>query len=118
MSEPAIQSLVAFMRSIAVLALDAPTQLAWLASLGLPGTPSVTDELALEFDDGYRLIPRFVANGWLSAESGGLLAPIDAALAAMSGPSNADVWAVEALESDPRWMEVRVLAREALIRLR
>ncbi|WP_189213742.1 hypothetical protein [Actinokineospora fastidiosa] len=114
MTEPHVRTLVAFLRAVAILALDAPHQRAWLASLGLPGELAVADELALEFDDGYLLLPAFISNGWLPANAREQFGPIDAALAAMSGNDHQDVWAVEALSTDQRWEEVRALARNAL----
>lgn len=117
MTGPSVGSLVAFIRSIALLALDAQSQVAWLSSLGLPGLPAVADELALEFDDGCLLLPIFVEHGWLPDGCVNFLAPIDAALDAMSSRSEADVWNVEELASSPEWEEVRSMARQALFHL-
>ncbi|WP_258904005.1 hypothetical protein [Actinokineospora sp. UTMC 2448] len=114
MTEPHVRTLVAFLRAVAILALDAPHQRAWLASLGLPGEPAVVDELAHEFDEGYLLLSAFISNGWLPANAREQFGPIDAALAATSGDGHQDVWAVEALATDNRWEEVRALARNAL----
>lgn len=116
MSEVAVRSLAAFLRSVAVLALDAPGQLGWLRSLGL-GEPGIVDEIALEFHDGYLLMWAFVGEGWLPEESRPALAELDRALTAMSGPGNADAWDVTALASDARWEHVRQLARDALSRI-
>lgn len=115
---PAACSVVGFVRSIAILALDAEGQVDWLQSLGLPGRAALADELALEFDDGFKLLPSFLNNGWLSQDIVGVVSEIDRALADMSGQANKDLWAVEALPSDPRWKEVRVLARKALVLIR
>ena len=115
MSTPSPRALVAFVRSVSVLALDAAGQLAWLASLGLPGTAALADELALEFDDGFKLLPTFISLGWIQPEAADALAELDATLARMSDPSQGDVWKVEALTSDVRWEGVRSLARDALL---
>ncbi|GAA3006507.1 hypothetical protein [Actinokineospora diospyrosa] len=117
MTELPVRPLVAFLRAVAILALDARHQLAWLGSLGLPGEPALADELALEFDAGYRLLPQFISNGWLQADVRELLDAIDAALATMSEKENRDVWAVEALATDQRWEDVRGLARSVLTSL-
>lgn len=117
MTLPAVASLAAFLRSIAILAMDTQTQVDWLNSLGLPGTAALADELALEFDDGYRLLPAFLANGWLKQDSAEALEEVARALTAMSGRENEAVWAVESLASDSRWEEVRQLARKALTRV-
>lgn len=114
MTLPAVITLAAFVRSIAILAMDARTQIEWLNSLGLPGRAALADELALEFDDGYMLLPVFLDKGWLKDHSADVLGDIARALTAMSGRENEAVWAVEALASDPRWEEVRGLARKAL----
>ncbi|MDR7328113.1 MULTISPECIES: hypothetical protein [Catenuloplanes] len=82
------------MRSVAVLALEADAQTAWLDS---SGTLPSADEPALEFDDGYRLAPTFVEHGWLDGAAMPALARIDAQLDAMSGPQNSDLWHVTAL---------------------
>lgn len=122
MSEMQVASLVAFLRSVAMLAMAAPEQVAWLNTLGLPGEAAIADELALEFNDGYLLIDTFISRGWLTANAKALFEPIDAALAAMSDPdkeatAEGDVWVVGALGEDPRWEEVRLLARRALVLL-
>ena len=57
--------LVAFVRSVAVLGLPVDVQVSWLHRRFADATP-VVDELALEFDDGFRLVPTFVELGWLS----------------------------------------------------
>ena len=99
-----------FVRAIAVLALDADGQIAWLASLG----PVAIDELALEFDDGIRLFPQFLDLGWLRADLEVALADIDRQLLDMSDASDKDLWSAKALATDTRWADLRLLARSAL----
>jgi len=103
----------AFVRNIAVLALEADAQIAWLGKKGLPPV----DELALEFDDGFRLVPTFIERGWLNATALPVLAEIDQHLSSMSGEHNADLWQVESLARRTEWDQVRTLARTALILL-
>jgi hypothetical protein len=100
----------AFVRSVAVLALEANAQIAWLAKQALPQV----DELALEFDDGFRLLPTFIERGWLNATAMPVLAEIDQRLSSMSGAHNVGLWQVEALSSRTEWDHVRASARAAL----
>lgn len=100
----------AFVRCVAVLALEADAQIAWLGETGLP----LVDELALEFDDGFRLAPTFIERGWLNATALPVLAEIDQHLGSMSAEHNASLWHVEALVSRTEWNQVRTLARTAL----
>jgi hypothetical protein len=100
----------AFVRSVAVLALEADAQSIWLGQKGLP----LVDELALEFDDGFRLVPGFIGLGWLNATALPVLAEIDQRLSSMSGEHNAGLWQVEALAERTEWDQVRALARTAL----
>jgi hypothetical protein len=102
---------------LAVLALPAKQQVAWLDSLGMPGKPALADELALEFDDGYRLVQQFVVRGWIPEGALAGLRQVDALLAEMSSPEQATVWEVAALESSDRWEEIRTRARSALFSL-
>ena len=104
--------LVAFVRSVAVLGLPVDVQVSWLHRRFADATP-VVDELALEFDDGFRLVPTFVELGWLDAAALPALEQLDAELDAMSGERNAELWHVDALTRE-EWDRVRSLAREAL----
>ena len=115
MSQPSVRTLVGFLRALAVLALPAPDQLAWLRSLGLPGEPAVLDELAMEFDDGYRLVPSFIKNGWLPESILDPLSELDRLLSGMSGTGNERVWLVDSLDSTQEWEEVRFGARKVLM---
>ena len=110
MEQPSSKFVAAFVRSVAVLALEADAQIAWLGEKGL----SPVDELALEFDDGFRLVPTFIERGWLNATALPVLAEIDQHLSSMSGEHNAGLWQVEALARTTEWDQVRALARTAL----
>ena len=82
MDEPGPKFLVAFVRSVAVLALEADAQVVWLEEKSV--APSA-DELALEFDDGFQLVPTFIERGWLNEMALPALAQLDEQLDAMSG---------------------------------
>ena len=109
MEQPGPKFVAAFVRSVAVLALEADAQIAWLGAKGFP-----LDELALEFDDGFRMMPTFIERDWLNETALRVLAEIDEHLGSMSGEHNADLWQVEALARRTEWDEVRTLARTAL----
>jgi len=108
--QPGPKFVVAFVRCVAVLALEAEGQIAWLGGKDLP----LVDELALEFDDGFRLAPTFIERGWLDATALPVLAEIDQHLNSMSGEHNAGLWQVDALARRTEWNQVRTLARTAL----
>jgi hypothetical protein len=116
-TEVAVGFLVRFLRSTAVLAMPCSDQEEWLSSLGLPGEPRYADELALEFDDGIRLLDQFVRAGLINELAAELLRVLDGLLNAMSGPDNADLWTLESLRVSPRWEAVRASARAALLAL-
>jgi hypothetical protein len=102
-----------FVRSVAVLALPATGQVAWLGSLGVD-VGDCADELALEFDDGFVMLAQFLAVELISEAVACFVLRLDDALSAMSGPANSDLWTLAALETDPRWQQVRQLAQEVL----
>jgi hypothetical protein len=112
MAELSPRLLVAFVRSVAVLGLPADAQVSWLQRLFADATP-VVDELALEFDYGFQLVPSFLEQGWLEAAALPALKRLSSQLDAMSGEQNAELWTVEALARE-HWDRVRGLAREAL----
>ena len=105
-------SLARFVRSIAILALPARDQVDWLRSLGL-GEPGFADELAMEFDDGMKLLWHFNGERWLSEETQELAKVIDRIMSEKSGSADQDFWRVDSLQS-PIWQQVRELARAAL----
>ncbi len=111
MAEVHPASLAYFVRSIAVLALSANEQLAFLA---ITGTPDVLDELALEFDAGRLLVTQFEELGWVTAAFRTQVQSLDALLDSMSGEDRADLWIPPALENAPEWAGVRLLARDLL----
>ena len=89
MDGPTPRALANFVRAVAILALPAPDQVAWVESLGVG---PVVDELALELGDGALLAAQFVEAGWLGAEVLQPLQILEALLDSMSGPENAPLW--------------------------
>lgn len=110
MEPPGPDFVAAFVRSVAVLALDADAQIAWLGGKRF----SLVDELALDFDDGFRLVPTFIERGWLNTTALPVPAEIDQHLDSMSGEHNAVLWQHEALARRTEWVQVRALPRTAL----
>ncbi len=114
MTEIHPSSLARFIRSVAVLSLGAPEQLAYLQAVGVPGG---IDELAMEFDDGQLLAGQFQEFGWISPAFHQKVGPLNALLDRMGGEEHADLWTAEAIRSAPEWAQVRSLARALLVSL-
>ncbi|MFE9139708.1 hypothetical protein [Streptomyces sp. NPDC007355] len=95
-------------QALAVLGADSADQLAWIDKHNV-----VTDELALEFDDAFRLMADLHQEEFLDAEALGKLQ----LLGEMSGRENAERWSREALATDAGWRQVRTLARDLLVGL-
>jgi hypothetical protein len=100
----------AFLEAIAILAAPAEAQVAWLASIG---TGRSADELALEFDDWYRLIPQLSELGMVSAGAAELADGVSAALSAIPKAE----WSDKSLANAPAWERVRRSAGLALVAL-
>jgi hypothetical protein len=100
---------VEFLRQVTeILAGSAEAQLAYLRTLEVG-----PDELALQFDDAYIVLPLLRDEGLVSDEARWALDEVDAQLAAMSdGPP--EMWDDEALTGAPEWARVRELARRAV----
>lgn len=96
--------------SLAVLAADAPCQVAWLYKQGV-----VTDEIALDFDHAFDMAEALVGEGQLSRGVLTHLREIEAVLDEMSGAENADRWTRDALSVDEGWRRARGLARRVLV---
>lgn len=94
------------------LAAEAPSQQAYLQELDVEA-----DELALEYDDLFRLADVKRRNGDLVSKEYDALKALNIQLDAMSDTEKAALWAFDALQSRPEWVEVRRLAAEALATL-
>ena len=78
-----------------------------------PNFVVTSDELALDFDDAYRLVsdcPQVELSG-VEADS---LRRVDAMLADWSGEGRPDLWSDSALRSAPEWAALRERAADAL----
>lgn len=95
--------------SLAILAADPQVQISHIDQAGFE-----TDDLAEEHVAPARNAQWMCAEGLISAQVGERAERIDAIFTAMSGRRNADRWTHHALATDPGWIEVRTLAREAL----
>jgi hypothetical protein len=71
------------------------------------------DELALEFDDAYRLFDAMLSDGELTRSQREALRPLDALLSLRSQDSDAGFWKRDALWTNARWEEVRRVAADA-----
>ncbi|KOV93331.1 hypothetical protein ADK65_33090 [Streptomyces sp. NRRL B-1140] len=72
------------------------------------------DEIALGYDDAFRLAGRLVDEGQLSPEVLPSLQMIDEVFSEMSHVTDVDRWTREALVTDAGWGRARQLAREVL----
>lgn len=113
-AEPPERTLARFMRSVAVLGLDAPSQLAWVRSLDGLG---IANGLSWEFDDGYPLISDFIRQKWLPEATREPIDTIRSLLVMTSEFAGSDVRRVMQLAEDPRWDQIRGLARAVLFRI-
>ena len=108
---PGVPSLVNFVKAIGRLAMPAEQQVAYLEDIG---TAPSADELALEFDEGFVLLPTFVERGWLSAHDAKIAAAIDESLGRMSGEQGP--WDIADLATAPEWQEIRRLAATPFVK--
>ncbi|MBO1330752.1 hypothetical protein J3486_05700 [Streptomyces sp. VRA16 Mangrove soil] len=72
------------------------------------------DEIALAFDDAFRLAGRLVEEGQLGLEALPHLRMIDEVFSEMSQAAGTDPWTREALSADARWERARQSARGVL----
>ena len=113
MDENGRQTVVDLEQTLTRLADSAADLVAHLAGLGV--LPSV-DELALEFDDSFVLVPQLVRQGRLTPEQADTLASVSAQLSRMSATPS--LWTEAALHGHPDWDEVRRLAALSLDKAR
>ena len=78
-----------------------------------PEFVSVPDELALEFEEHYSAFLG-CKDGLADQAQIRALERLDRMLESMSGPSNLEYWENTALDSNPAWNEVRILAKQVL----
>lgn len=92
------------------LAEDPGDQAIYLAGLG---TSPLVDELALDYDDAYRMLASLAPERGLPSQFTSILEEIDEALRRMSHSDDRDVWQVAAL-STQEWNAIRDQARTLL----
>ncbi len=95
--------------AVVVVAAAAADQVAWLEKYDVP-----PDEIALGFDDAFRLAGQLVEEGRLSPVVLPRLQMIDEVFCEMSQAAGMDRWTREALSTDVEWDRARQLAREVL----
>ncbi|MEU1050612.1 hypothetical protein ABZ400_36530 [Streptomyces sp. NPDC005897] len=95
-------------RSLVHLSWEAEKQVEYINRLAVG-----PDELALEFDDAFRVASGMVSEGSLPAPLGNLLAPMDELLSEMTR-STQDEWSIDALGLSVAWQRLRMLAVEVL----
>ncbi|WP_304454792.1 hypothetical protein [Nocardiopsis sp. YSL2] len=98
--------------ALAVVAADASDQAGWTGRhvVGV-------DEIALNFDDAFRMFERPIEQRQIDESSVCALREIDALFTSMSGTGNSIRWTESALSSDKGWIQVRRVARQVLIQL-
>ena len=104
------QHLAALKETVANLAATPLEQENYLRHIGT--WPSL-DELALEFDDAWRLLPGLVAAGFLDPALSAPMAELDRMLDVISGSENEPLWYDKALDG-PEWLAIRKKANECL----
>ena len=97
--------------AVLTLALPANEQ---LAILDAAGESRAVDELALDYDDSFRIVGEAASRNGLTNDERSALISLDQQLDQMSGEANAGNWTTEALQSSDCWKEVRKLAAMAL----
>ncbi|MFG2339887.1 hypothetical protein [Streptomyces yangpuensis] len=95
--------------AVAVVAAAATAQVAWLERYDVP-----PDEIALGFDDAFRLAGQLVEEGELSPVVLPRLQMIDEVFSEIDQDSGVDRWTRAAMSTDVGWDRARQLAREVL----
>ncbi|MFF5784703.1 hypothetical protein ACFY8P_07025 [Streptomyces sp. NPDC012693] len=95
--------------AVVVLAATAQDQADWLDTHEV-----APDEIALGFDDAFRLAGRLAEDGQLSDGVLPLLRMIDEVFGEITQDSGVGRWTRAALFTDPGWGRARQLAREVL----
>lgn len=94
--------------------MPAELQEKWLTTFSCGGH---VDELALDWDGGWRLMEQWVELDLLSADDDALFRPLEEAVAKISGKEDAELWTTAALHQSPGWARFRELATGALFDL-
>ncbi|MFB7374808.1 hypothetical protein ACFC0D_33775 [Streptomyces sp. NPDC056222] len=95
--------------AVLVVAADASAQVAWLERYDVP-----PDEIALGFDDAFRLAGQLIEEGQLSPAVLPRLRMIDEVFSEIGLGSGADRWTKAAMSTDVGWDRARQLAQEVL----
>ncbi len=79
-----------------------------------PDFVQVPDELALNFDDAFRLSDQLEASGYLTRQQVEALERVDKLLEEMTNRHESSLWTLESLRANPDWQAIRAEARSAL----
>ncbi|MEU6350005.1 hypothetical protein ABZ896_11825 [Streptomyces sp. NPDC047072] len=99
-------------KSLECLSWDASRQIDHVRGLGVG-----PDELALDFDDSFRVVSGMIAEGVIPDSLGGPLGSVDAILEDMTRTPE-EKWSESAVRNSQVWCDLRVAARKALDVLR
>lgn len=105
-----------FLRALAVLALPAQFQRVWLND-DLLGEAGLCDELADDYYQHWLILGKFVEAGLINERSVGPLDDLSGLLGSIINP-HSDLGLIEALDSSPRWDDVRELAARCILTLK
>ncbi|MET8453304.1 hypothetical protein [Streptomyces sp. NPDC005209] len=97
--------------ALTVLAAPSSVQTAWLEKHGV-----APDEIALDFDDGFRMAEHLVERGLLGPDALPDLRMIDSVFDEMTRDPSPGRWETAALISDTGWSRARAAARRVLVR--
>ncbi|MFI5808750.1 hypothetical protein [Streptomyces sp. NPDC051561] len=95
--------------AVVVVAATATVQVAWLEKYNVP-----PDEIALDFDDAFRLAAHLVDEGQLSPVALPHLQMIDDVFSEMAQAAGMDPWTRSALHTEAGWDRARQAARKVL----
>jgi hypothetical protein len=93
------------------LAGEASAQIAYVKNIG---SGDNADELALEFDDVYRVFEPRMADLNLPDSAAENLVRLNGLLESMGGPQHAELWTSDALRGSENWSAVRRIAANVL----
>ena len=109
--DPLEWALRELVQSVSRLSLGPEEQANFIRSIFRTEDPLVNcDELALQFDDSYVMVPQLVDRGLLSHEAAGRLDALAAQLDAMSAAGKPELWTLKSVQEADEWEQVRLLA--------